>query len=258
MWYWEGAVTRMVPMNDLEKVLPIAEIYRDLAQPAVREVGDALGNAAKVARFFAAPIDYIAAYQNRWQSYLKRIAERVPEERRCVAIPQVVGPAIESLRFLEEDGLLAEMFVNLLSRAIDKDRVGEAHPAFSTIIGQLSPDEAVMIWHLRKGQYAVRQSAQYFPETNTFAPRVTEQNDFPLADLVFPQNFWLYADHLHSLNISGIWQQGNQEIVRDGAGKQTGVNIHSKAMLTPFGTMLADACMPADLQENWRAVKPAP
>jgi len=245
----------MTHMNELEKLLPVAEIYRDLAQPAAREVGDALGNVAKAARFFAAPIDFIAAYQKRWQNYLARIADKVPEDNRCVAVPQVVGPAVEGLRYVEEDGILAEMFVNLLARAIDKKRVGEAHPAFSAIIGQLSPDEAVMIWHLRKNQYAVRQSSQYNDQTRTFGPRTTEQNDFPLDDLVYPQNFWLYNDHLHSLSLAGVWQQGNQDIVRGAEDKQTGIIIHSKAILTPFGTMFADACVPPVLQENWRPHK---
>src|SRR5690349_10372579 len=45
-------------LDDVGKVIPIAELYRDLAQPTTQEIGEALGNAAKVARFALAPIDY--------------------------------------------------------------------------------------------------------------------------------------------------------------------------------------------------------
>jgi len=56
-------------LDDVGKVIPIAELYRDFAQPATREVGEALGNAAKVARFALAPIDYLAAQHQRWKRY---------------------------------------------------------------------------------------------------------------------------------------------------------------------------------------------
>jgi hypothetical protein len=36
----------------------------------------------------------------------------------------------------------------------------------------------------------------------------------------------MYIDHLHSLNLAGIWQDGNQEPIMEGTPpRQTGVNI---------------------------------
>ncbi|WP_211960885.1 Abi-alpha family protein [Cupriavidus plantarum] len=44
--------------------------------------------------------------------------------------------------------------MNLLSRGMDRERVGEAHPAFIQIVGQLAPDEAVLIEQISAGQLA--------------------------------------------------------------------------------------------------------
>ncbi|WP_143752230.1 hypothetical protein [Burkholderia sp. SRS-W-2-2016] len=68
------------------------------------------------------------------------------------------------------------------------------------------------------------------------------QYEFPVDDLVFPENFRLYMDHLYSLNLAAIRQMGNQEATFDGTPRvQTGVNINSVIALESFGTMFAKA-----------------
>lgn len=239
-------------LDDVGKVIPIAELYRDIAQPTTREVGEALGNAAKVARFALAPIDYLAAQHQRWKRYLERVAEKVPEERRIEAHPQLAGPVFAGLQYVEETGINAELFLNLLARAIDRDRVSEAHPAFAQLISQLSPDEALILFRLKKRSYVFRQHAVYHPDSNTFEPRTTTHNECPVNELVFPANFGLYMDHLHSLNLAGIWQDGNQEVITEGTpSRQTGVNIKSIITLASFGRMFAQACVPDDLNSQW-------
>jgi Abortive infection alpha len=239
-------------LDDVGKVIPIADLYRDLAQPATREVGEALGNAAKVARFVLAPIDYLAAQHQRWKRYLERVAEKVPEERRIEAHPQLAGPVFAGLQYVEETGINAELFLNLLARAIDRERVSEAHPAFAQLISQLSPDEALILFHLKKRTYAFHQHAVYRPDSNTFEGRTTRRNEFPVNELVFPGNFGLYMDHLHSLNLAGMWQDGNQEPIMEGTPpRQTGVNIKNLIMLESFGRMFAQACVPDDLNPQW-------
>lgn len=239
-------------LEDVGKVIPIAELYRDLAQPAAREVGEALSNAAKVARFALAPVDYLAAQHQRWKRYLERVAEKVPEERRVAAHPQLAGPVFAGLQYIEENSINAELFINLLARAIDRERVSEAHPAFAHLISQLSPDEALILFHLKRRTFTFRQHAVYRRETNTFEPKTTTHNEFPVHELVFPGNFGLYTDHLHSLNLAGIWQDGNQDPVMEGdPPSQTGVNIKSIITLESFGKMFSQACVPDDLNPEW-------
>jgi hypothetical protein len=237
--------------EDVAKLLPLSEIYKDVAQPAAKQVGGALESTAKVARLLLAPIEYLAAQSERWQRYLKRIAEQVPEERRIEAHPQVAGPVLEGLRYVDENNVIADLFVNLLARAIDQDRVREAHPAFANIISQLSSDEAQIIFWLRKKRYLYRQYAAFNTEKATFSARQIVENEFPTDRLIFPENFAVYMDHLYSLNLAGIWQEGNQESIFEGEPAiQTGVNITSYADLTSFGRMFAQACVPEELPSS--------
>lgn len=231
--------------DDHAKNLPIQDLYDDLAKPVTREVGTALGNIAKVARFLLAPVDYLAAHQGRWQRYLERVGQKVPEERRVEAYPQLAGSVLEGLRYVREDDLIAELFINLLARAIDRDRVAEAHPAFASIISQLSPDEALILYYLKKRRYDLRRKAALDPQTGLFSQRDVVTNEFPADTLAFPCNLFLYLDHLHSLNLAGVWQQGHQEIIYDGEPKlQVGVFINSVTALTPFGELFVKACVP--------------
>lgn len=239
-------------LEDLGKLIPLTEIYHDVAQPATREVGEALGNATKVARFALAPVDYLATQHQRWKRYLDRLAEKVPEERRVEAHPQLAGPVFSGLQYVEETSINAELFLNLLARAIDRERTSEAHPAFAQLILQLSPDEALILFHLKQRTFNFRQHAVYHKESCTFGPRTTTLNEFPLHELVFPGNFGLYMDHLHSLNLAGIWQDGNQEPINEGMlPQQTGVNIKNLITLESFGRMFAQACVPNDLNPQW-------
>ncbi len=239
-------------LDDVGKAIPITELYRDLVQPTTREVGEALGNAAKVARFALAPIDYLAAQHQRWKRYLERLAEKVPEEQRVDAHPQIAGHIFAGLQYVEESGINAELFLNLLARAIDRERVSEAHPAFAQLISQLSPDEALILFRLKQRPYVFQQHAVYRQDSGTFEPRTTKFNEFPIHELVFPDNFGLYMDHLHSLNLAGIWQDRNQDAIMGGnPSQQTGVNIRNLITLESFGKMFAQACVPDDLNPQW-------
>jgi hypothetical protein len=233
-------------LEDVAKFLPVEKVYDDLAAPAFKEIGEAVRNTVKASRFLLAPIDYLAAQHDRWLIFLKRVSDKVPEENLVPAHPQVAGPVFEGLKYLEQDSLLAELFLNLLARAIDKERVSEAHPAFATIISQLSPDEAFVIFYLSKRERLLKQYSPYNNTTNLFGPSEIVVNEFPLEKLMFPRNYFMYSDHLHSLNLAGIWRHGNQEVIRAG-GVQTGVNITSYARLTSFGHLFAKACMPEEI-----------
>ncbi len=228
------------------KNLPAKEVYQDLAQPATREVGKALGNAAKVARFVLAPVDYLAAHHERWERYLERVASKVPDEQRIEAAPQLAGPIFEGLRYVDEHSLHAELFVNLLARAIDRNRVNEAHPAFVQLISELSPDEAVILLHLKQKPFkqVVRSNIKMTP---AFGGRFVERlyDEYPVRELVFPGNFDTYIEHLHSLNLAGVLYQGQSEpIVEGDPPQEVGHRLTQQLVLRHFGEMFAAACVP--------------
>ncbi|MGE5493548.1 MAG: DUF4393 domain-containing protein [Actinomycetota bacterium] len=232
-------------LDDLGKNLPIQGVYQDLAQPAVREAGEALGNVAKVARFALAPIDYLASFQDRWQRYLKRLSEKVPEERLVEPSPQVAGRVLDGLRYADEDGVIAEMFLNLLARAMDKDRVSEAHPAFPLLISQLSPDEAMFLFQV-KGP-GVRRVEKYIdPHSLTYGypRRSSVAYDFPLDVLSFPGNIEIYHNHLRTLNLIGEELVGEPDHSESERSGYTTTAVEENIEFTPFGRLFARACIP--------------
>ena len=102
------------------KPLPIEKIYDNLASGTVREVGDLAKNTVKAARCVLAPIDYLATQQDRFQRYLERVNNQVPEDQRVNAHPQIADPVMDNLKYVEEESVITEMFLNLLARAIDQ------------------------------------------------------------------------------------------------------------------------------------------
>ena len=99
----------------------------------------------KVLRLALAPVQFVAALQDRYAGFLDRSLRQVPEDRRITAPQQILGPVLEAIRYEPESTPIDEMLSQLLSGSMDRERVDSAHPAFVEIIKQLSSDEAVLV-----------------------------------------------------------------------------------------------------------------
>jgi Abortive infection alpha len=149
---------------------------------------------------------------------------------------------LEGIRYEPEGTPIDEMFSQLLSRSMDSDRVGEAHPAFPIIIRQLSSDEALILRLLSEAQYDFVYTSNWDDTTKLFSGRKIETDALPRDELAFPNNIGFYMDHLHQLGLAGIFQHGNQVPLSTG-GKQTGVGVISKYRLTDLGHRFVHACI---------------
>jgi len=244
----------MKPMNDptekaieeIAKNLPVKQIYEDGVSGATKQVGHALTDIAKTLRLALFPFQALAAVQDRAERFIDRSIRRVPEEHRISPAPQILGPVLEGVRYEAEDTPIDEMFSQLLSRAVDSERVDEAHPAYPILIRQLSPDEAIIIAKLKNATYDYVYTRDFDASIALFInSHKVEIDTFPRDDLTFPDNLPFYLQHLSQLGLAGIFQQGNQEALHDGppATKQIGVRVRSKYMLTDFGVRFAKACI---------------
>lgn len=163
--------------------------YKDIVQPGARETGKAIQDVTKAFRLFTAPLQLLAVCQDRLSAFCDRARSAVPVERQIEAAPSIAIPIMLALRYMEDDNLVTELFVNLLTRCIDRSRVGEAHPAFPRIIEQLAPDEAMILYSLREREHLCIKL------------HVKQDNSFPFHRLAFPNNMALYCHHLDSLNL---------------------------------------------------------
>ena len=234
-------------IEDLVQKIPLDKAYDDLASPALKEVGDMLHNGVKSLRFLFAPIDILVKQQDRFQNFLKRIDAKVDSDNLIDADPRIIGETFEVLKYSKEDSILTELFINLLAKSVDKTKQSKCHPAFPNIIRQLSPDEAVIIFYLKREKYELKNHSDFDVEKALFVNNTVIYNKFPLDKLNSPENFFIYMNHLNSLNLAGIWQRGNQVPIYNN-NTQTGVDIYNEIRLTEFGMLFAEAVIPNNIE----------
>lgn len=226
--------------ESLAKVLPGEKMYDDALAPAAKQVGRLGEDTVKTARLMLAPLQIAAHFQDRLENMLKRVGERVPEERRIEALPQIAGPALAQMRFLEEGSELWRAFEELLTKAVDRDKIGLVHPAFVQIVSQLSPDEALILRSLRTKNILIIDKLDWDAASRKFENKQILEHNIPESELSLPQQFQLYVLHLTSLGLAE-WPVTDQAPLMRG-NAQIGVKRNSVVQLTDFGRLFADAC----------------
>lgn len=229
----------------------IKKVYDDGLSKPIEETGKSLTDLIKVCRLFTAPIQLLACYQDRLEIYLDKVRKGVPAEQQIEAPAFISGPIIERLKYLEEDNYLTDLYISLLQKAIDRERINEAHPAFYHIIDQLSPDEAMILRVISEKAIEYEYTSDLIVDENgnmKFINRQVTVDTTPKEKLVFNNHFGMYISHLESLNLlawpvfseEAIWEEEKQNNSR----KQTGLYSKSIIHLTEFGKLFVKACIP--------------
>ncbi len=231
------------------------EVYSDAVAPAMREFGKIGADAIKVARLALFPLQYGAMFQDRLARRLQEAVERVPEARRIAPRESIALSVGERLRY-ENEGLnpVADLYVNLLARAMDRERVGEAHPAFVSIIAQLAPDEILVLRQLAEQEYRaffrlgsgkpalwlsetrVKVDSAKFP--SSLAESLLHAAVIP-EELAEPTLFFTFFGHLQSL---GLTEYTNQEREQFDGKFSPGFEYYF-IKLTGFGRLFHGACL---------------
>lgn len=234
--------------TELVKQVPIKEAYQDGLSPALQETGSALRDFVKTLRLALAPLQFTAALQDRYVKFLDRSVRQIPEERRILPAPQIAGPVLEAIKYEPEDTLITEMYNELLSRAFDRDKAEQAHPAFASLIKQLSMDEAIILKRIYekalKGEHYRYHFTQELDRTaNRFHNSKIEVDELPRDNLRLPASVQIYMEHLDKLGLAQINQYKNQEATGT-AGVQTGIRVFARYQLTEFGFSFMKAVRP--------------
>ncbi len=231
--------------KELAKCFPLNELYADSIKPPAVEIGNISSDLLKVIQLALAPVQLLAAVQDRYRSFLDQSVRRVPPDQRISPAPQILGPVLEGIRYEPEGTPIDEMFSQLLSRAIDSKRVDEAHPSFPLLIKQLSRDEAVILSKLKERTYEYVYTSTLDRETNRFIRNPAEIDELPDHILQFSGNLSFYMNHLSSLGLAGIYDYKNPEPIhgeRDGNLVQTGTRVFCRYLLTDVGCRFITAC----------------
>jgi len=263
----------------LEKVLKaypelVKTVYTDGASGAIQEIGGLMTDLVKGARLITAPVQYMAHLQDRLSNHFRIVESSIKKENQISPPPQLFLPLLEKLKYQDNGDVLTHLYVELLKRACDKERLNEAHPAFINIIPQLSSDEALFVYHLSNGgknpgkYFLAEQKGSFNNLMNHIPLLVTEQpssvkngftlksspvvkNLFPLNDLAVPDYISLYASHLKSLNLIQLRNSPGVVSYHITDGDVESGKLFKKDLvwydLTLFGELFAKACIPQDL-----------
>jgi hypothetical protein len=134
------------------------EVYRDGAKSAVQEAGHVVGAIAKLLLW---PVRKIVDGANnaldRLSSRVEKKLEGVPPDRLLPAPATIAGPSALHYAMLGEGDEVAdlrEMFENLLMSSMDRDTRSNTHPAFVTVISQMTPEDAWIAKSINRRDYA--------------------------------------------------------------------------------------------------------
>ena len=120
-----------------------APFNRDAIEPDAKELGRVVERILRTVNLGLYDVETIGAFfRDRLEPRLGQIP---PDHRNNAPKLNVVGPAVESVRFTSEDDELQDLFANLIARAMDKRVAARAHPAFVRIINELTSDEAKIL-----------------------------------------------------------------------------------------------------------------
>lgn len=230
--------------EQLAKILPVEKIYDDLASPAFKQMGKAFEDVVKCIRLATFPIQVGSASQEQLERFLRKAVEDVPEERRILPPTQILGPVIEAMRYEPEDTDIERMFSQLLSSSMNNEKVKFAHPAFPTLIRQLSKDEAVLLREITNRPNLKHVATYRFDDGRSYFDEI-ELDELPRSVLSHPENAMIYVNHLRQLGVVDFTQSEPQEPIMGrrshGIEYQSGVRVRSVYTLTDFGKLLAQA-----------------
>lgn len=193
----------------------ISELYKDMAQPAARNVGLALGAITSVGIFLHLLSSWGTdrlnlCLKHNLEKYAERIKE-IPSESIVEAAPEVAIPILEKLSYVTNEEL-RDLYIELLAKASIKDELDKAHPSFINIINSLSPDEAGLLTYFKK--YSNIKAKYFFHEnvkkSEGFQNHLNLQNDF--IKLQFPNNLAGYLENFEGLGIIYITESNTAQI----------------------------------------------
>jgi hypothetical protein len=239
------AITALLGLKVVDK------IYSDVASPSLKQVGGLAEATVKTVLIAGVPIYIGAAYFDRLMKQINEAIREIPEDKRQPAHPSIAAPIIEQLRYHEEGESLSDMYMSLLKRALHKDTSHLAHPAYPKLIGQLAPDEALILHMLGERNFFEHTYADVDFTSRSVGIATPTYQEFPTNRLTYPENFYFYSDHLASLGLSVFTIVENQGVYDSKFTQiQTGTIRRASLQLTNVGRQFVQACDPEFKLEN--------
>ena len=198
-----------VPANVKEK------IYDDLIAPAAKQIGSGIGYVGGfVSTLLCRPLHHVdlhmKAYWDKADAEFSSKRAEIPKEQLIEPSLQLVHNAVQSLSATVTIDELRSLFINLLASACDKRVANGVLPSFPSILQDLTPDEARLLYLFATSDANpfVEKVMLDFSE-GTPIPGTTKTNLFvstfsERAKCAHPENIPAYLDNLARLRLIEI------------------------------------------------------
>lgn len=243
----EAEVVKALGLNELAP-----EVYKDLLQPSIKEVGKNLVVVARAISIALAPLEVSVWGYDKIRSWLSaslasKLATSEPENIQPAPL-HIAGPAIMNLAFCHDQEELRELYANLLASAMLKDKEPALHPSFVQVIQQLHPDEALILSYLAKVEKLGSWILESIWEALTSVEKEFEQVCIE-AKVTNIKNSDTYLDNLTRLRILSKelstettfnpHSAYDSQAYADSYKKET----HEWVVMTSFGIAFINACI---------------
>lgn len=187
----------------------LKEIYSDIAQPGVKKVGIALETVLDFGNTLLIPIKLMNEKSKiNFVNHMNRYKEKIEniESNKLATVPPEIGvPILEKLTYTTSD-VVAELFLNLLTKASSIDTSAPAHPRFIDIVSNVSVDEAKIIEYLTINNlysipFIIFKASQVNDHSLFSHSKLDRTGLEKILTFLYPNNVNLYIDNLVSLGI---------------------------------------------------------
>ncbi|MBI5844459.1 MAG: DUF4393 domain-containing protein [Deltaproteobacteria bacterium] len=237
----------------LGEVVP--EVYRDMLQPAARQIGDGLATIAKAVKISLAPLEAGIWGYEQIKEWLSIRVTRILADRKTKDIVKpplsIAGPLVFQLIFVKDEPELREMYASLLSSAMDLNNTS-AHPSFVSIIQQLTPDEAKVLKYIN----TIDKQWPFLSESSILSIELKFKAWCEKANVVLLNRAEAYLDNLVRLRIFSLVTGSNAEYQpaysSHYADEPESISNEEYAILelSAFGRLFLDACIENDKASN--------
>ena len=221
---------------EFAKQLPVKEAM----EPGAKEVGSLGADLIKCLRLALFPLRWGAEQFDRYDRFVRNNAEAVPFPRRIEPAAQIVGPILEGIRYEPEGSMTDEAFGQLLRRAFDSERSGQAHPAFPSIIRALADDEMVILRGLQSECVEVTYAFARTSEDVWDADASSFKAGFP--DVFFFEQYRAFLNHIEALGLIRPLIGNHGAYIPDGFYPQK-YPLYFEIRLSQLGRLFTAACL---------------
>jgi hypothetical protein len=226
----------------------VVEAYKDAAKPAVTQVGKTVGLAVEVA---LAPLDLVlntakAAF-GRLSAALTRKLSNVPADRLLPPPATIAAPAAVQYALLgegAETSVLREMFEDLLVKSMDRDTTATAHPAFTSMISQLSQDEAWILKSIDRTWYEYIDLGQTHGLRTLLGVGIGINEGMLSSYIANLVRLGIFQWHS---GLAGSYKDAPAELQRRVEAEFPGTDVHGLYVLyltlTPLGKQFLEVCV---------------